>query len=91
MHFAFIVIFIVFLLVAPKVFRALLALHVATAVVAIIVLVLIVWIDGIFTEGSNAKLYGNGVYYWFIYVNATAGTMLLGIAAGVIMKVFAHD
>ena len=74
-----IVFFILFLFVAPKLFRTLLAIHIVTAIVAFFVLLLLGGIGGALKSGPNAGPYEKESIYLLFYVFASAGTMLLGI------------
>lgn len=86
-----IVIFILFLFIAPKFFKKLLFIHVITAVMAFFALLLLGGIGGGLKAGPNAGLYEKESIYLLYYVFASVGTMLLGIVAGIIVKIFADE
>lgn len=87
----FIAVLALFLFVAPKLFKILLTIHIITAVVAFFVLLFLGGIGGALRGGPNAGLYEEEAIYLLLYIYATVGTMLLGIVAGIIVKIFADE
>ena len=84
----FIAVFVLFLFVAPKLFKILLTIHIVTAVVAFFVLLFLGGIGGALKSGLNAGLYEKESIYLLFYALSSFGTMLLGIIAGIIVKIF---
>lgn len=87
----FIAVFVLFLFVAPKLFKTLLTIHIVTAIVAFFALLLLGGIGGALKSGPNAGLYEKESIYLLFYAVASVGTMLLGIVAGIIVKIFADE
>lgn len=86
-----IVIFILFLFIAPKLFKKLLFIHIVTAIMAYFALSLLGGINGATKGGVNEGLYEKESIYLLYYVFSLVGTMLLGIVAGIIVKIFADE
>lgn len=84
----FIAVFVLFLFIAPKPFKTLLTIHIVSAVLAFIALLFLAIINGGLKTGLNSGMYEEESIYLLFYALSSFGTMLLGIIAGIIVKIF---
>ena len=79
---------VVSLIVSPDLFKVLIFFHVVSMLFAALVLFMLVMFNDAFSSGVNAGMYEKESIYLLGYALASVGTMLLGIIAAIITKIF---